>query len=55
MKRTDLAKVVIALIAVVIWAYGVRTDQPRLEWLGIAVLVVAFLMRFLSRTKPPSE
>jgi len=55
MKRTDVAKLVIALIAVAIWAYAVRTDQPKLEWLGIALLVVAFLIRFLARTKPPSE
>ncbi|HEX5437491.1 MAG TPA: hypothetical protein VFW98_10030 [Gemmatimonadaceae bacterium] len=47
MRRVDLAKLVFAVLGVAIWGYGVRTDAPKLEWLGVAVIVVAFLIRFL--------
>ncbi|HEX6964597.1 MAG TPA: hypothetical protein VF166_02285 [Gemmatimonadaceae bacterium] len=47
MKQTDLAKLAFALIGILIWGYGERINDPNLRWFGIAVIVVAFLIRFL--------
>lgn len=42
-------KLVVGALGVSIWAYGVRTADDRLRWAGIALLAVAFLMRFVER------
>lgn len=39
-------KLGLAAIGVILWAYGVRTDNRPLSWIGIAFLVAAFLLRF---------
>lgn len=46
--RIKLALVVIALI---IWAQGARTDDSWLRGAAIAVLLVAFLLRFVGRRR----
>ncbi|HXD49129.1 MAG TPA: hypothetical protein VN600_10160 [Gemmatimonadaceae bacterium] len=47
-RRTpiQLAFLAVGLIA---WAYGQRTEDQRLVWLGIAFLIVATLLRFARR------
>jgi hypothetical protein len=35
----------------VIWAWGYRTDDSLLRIIGIAALLVAFLLRFVDRQK----
>jgi hypothetical protein len=44
--RVKLALVVIALI---IWIWGYRVDDSFLRVAGIAVLLIAFLLRFVGR------
>jgi hypothetical protein len=46
-KQTDLAKLAFAAIGVLIWAYGQRINDSNLRWFGIAVILIAFLIRFL--------
>lgn len=48
-------KLGLAAIGVILWAYGVRTDDHTLSWIGIAFLVAAFLLRFWRRrgSEPP--
>lgn len=42
-------KLALATVGIITWAYGVREDDHRVRWLGIAFLAVAFLLRFLFR------
>jgi hypothetical protein len=50
--RIKLALVVIGLI---IWAWGYRTDDSFFRVVGIIVLLVAFLLRFVGRRRQPPE
>lgn len=45
-------KIGLAIAGLVLFGYGARTDDPRLRWLGIAFLAVAFLLRFVRRRRP---
>jgi hypothetical protein len=47
-------KVALATVGIITWAYGVREDDHRVRWLGIAFLAGAFLLRFLFR-RPRGE
>ncbi len=40
-------KIVVAAVAIAVWATGARLEDERLEWVGIALLAGAFLLRFL--------
>lgn len=42
-------KLAMAAVGIITWAYGVREDDHRVRWLGIALLAGAFLLRFLFR------
>ncbi|MDQ3697476.1 MAG: hypothetical protein M3373_05555 [Gemmatimonadota bacterium] len=46
-------KIAVVVVGVSTWGYGVKVDDPRVRWLGIAFLAVAFLVRFLRRSPPP--
>ena len=47
MTQLTTAKLVLAASGLVIWGYGIRTSQPVLEWVGIAMLVSAVILRFV--------
>lgn len=49
------AKIALALTGIVIWGYGYSADLPEVRWAGIAVLAVAFALRFLIRRPPPNQ
>jgi hypothetical protein len=42
-------KLALAVIALVIWAWGYSVDDSLLRVIGIGVLLVAFLLRFVGR------
>lgn len=50
--RLKLALVVIGLI---IWVWGYRVDDSYLRIVGIVVLLIAVLMRFVGRRRPAKE
>ncbi len=52
MTTVTRIKLGLALIGVATWGYGVRVDDRRVQWLGIAFIAVAFLLRFVP-TRPP--
>jgi hypothetical protein len=54
MPALVLAKVVLAIVGVLFFLSGVRTDTEWLRWIGIALLAVGFLLRFVRRTSPGS-
>lgn len=45
------AKLTLALIAAILFGYGVRADVPALRWAAIAFLALAVLLRFLDRNR----
>ena len=46
MKRVLVARLVLTAIAVLIWGYGYRADQPQIRLVAIALLAVSLLLRF---------
>ncbi len=43
------ARLMVALIAAVLFGYGIRTDEPALRWAGIGFLAAALLLRFVGQ------
>ncbi len=53
MKTVDALKVVLVLVALAIWAYGIRTDRNGAMLAGVVFVLAAFLLRFLPKGKEP--
>lgn len=51
MTPITMAKITLALIAAILFAYGARADVPALRWAAIAFLSLAVLLRFFDRTR----
>ena len=49
MKRLLLARLVLAAIGVVVWGYGNATNESRFMLVGMALLVVSLLLRFVPK------
>ena len=52
MDRITVAKIALALAGVGVFAFGVRSDDTVVRWIGIGLVVIAFLLRFFKTTKP---
>ena len=52
MDRVTLAKVACALVGVAIFAFGVRSENAVFRWVGIAFVVIAFVLRFVKKRTP---
>ena len=48
MTRLTRLKIVVAAVALGVWAVGARLQDARLTWSGIALLAGAVLLRFLN-------
>ncbi len=44
-------KLGLAVVGIVLFGYGIRADDERLRWAGIAFLAVAAILRFVGRRK----
>jgi hypothetical protein len=51
MTPITAAKLALALMAAILFAYGVRTDLPQLRWAAIAFLAAAVLLRFFDKSR----
>ena len=51
MTPITAAKLALALMAAILFAYGVRSDLPQLRWAAIAFLAAAVLLRFLDKSR----
>ena len=49
MNRHTQVRLAIALIGVMVWGYGTRVDDSRLRWIGIALLAVTLVLRFMPK------
>jgi protein-S-isoprenylcysteine O-methyltransferase Ste14 len=54
MTPVQIAKVVLALAGLVVFLLGVQSGQDLLRWIGISLVVVAWLLRFI-KPKTSSE
>ena len=52
MDRVTVIKIACALAGVGIFAWGVRSEEAVIRWVGIALVVVAFLLRFVRKHIP---
>lgn len=49
MKERMTAKLVIAVAGVLVFLTGVRLEFEPVRWIGIGLVAVAFLLRFIGR------
>ncbi|HKV51595.1 MAG TPA: hypothetical protein VJO52_10370 [Gemmatimonadaceae bacterium] len=49
MKPLDVLKLALLLVGIGIWAYGLRYGHNDVMVVGVAFVVVAFLLRFLPK------
>ncbi len=49
-RRTEI-QLALAAMGLVVWGYGVRVDDRRLQWIGIAFFAAGTALRFFKR--PP--
>lgn len=52
MDRVMIVKIACALVGLLVFAYGVRADDSVVRWVGIALVIVAFLLRFMKKRVP---
>jgi uncharacterized membrane protein len=52
MSPITIAKLALMLIAALLLAWGVRTDDSALRWAGIAFLFIALILRFFKPRNP---
>ena len=55
MTPVTSAQLGLAVIGLAVWGYGTRLADPRVSWTGVAILVVASLLRFVKRRTPPGD
>jgi len=51
MTPITVSKLTLALMAAILFAYGVRSDVAPLRWAAIAFLLAAVLLRFFDRNR----
>ena len=52
MSPFTIAKLALMLVAAVLLAWGIRTDDSALRWAGIGFLFAALVLRFFKPGKP---
>ena len=55
MTQIATAKLILAASGLVVWGYGIRTNEPSVQYVGIATLVAAVLLRFYKRRDPSAD
>jgi hypothetical protein len=54
MTPTTSARLVLAAAGLVVWGIGIRAEDSVLQYVGIGLLVVAVVLRFVRRPDPRS-
>jgi membrane protein implicated in regulation of membrane protease activity len=42
----------IAIVGVLVFLYGAKTENEMVRWVGVACLAIALVLRFLGRRRP---
>jgi hypothetical protein len=48
-SRLNQLKLGLAMVGLILWGYGVRAEHTGLQWMGIAFLALAAVLRFAKR------
>jgi hypothetical protein len=51
MTPFTIAKLALILIATILLAWGIRSDDAALRWAGIAFLFIALILRFIKKPR----
>lgn len=49
MDKITILKLAFAVVGIGVFAFGVRAENDAVRWVGIAFVVVAFLLRFVKK------
>ena len=49
MSAVMTARIILAFAGLAVFGYGVRTDLTNVRWLGVALLGISLLLRFIER------
>lgn len=52
MSTLTQAKIALALIGLIVFGMGVRLERSEMRWIGIAFVVVAWVLRFVRPRNP---
>lgn len=55
MNEKLIAKLVITAAGLAVFMTGVRIESAMLRWIGILLVLVAFLLRFMGRRSSPAS
>jgi hypothetical protein len=55
MDRVTVLKIAFALAGVGLFAYGVRSEDTIVRWVGVGCVIAAFLLRFVKKRVPDDE
>lgn len=55
MDRVTVLKIALALAGVGLFAYGVRSEDTIVRWVGVGCVIAAFLLRFVKKRVPDEE
>ena len=55
MTQLTTLKLALAAVGILIWFFAHRAGDERLRWVGIALLVIAVLLRFVGRRRREPE
>jgi hypothetical protein len=50
--KVTIVKIACAIVGLGIFGYGVRSDESVVRWVGIGLVIVAFLLRFVRKRVP---
>ena len=53
MSPLTVAKLALAVVGMLLFAYGIRTDSQSVRWVGIALVAAAAVLRFV-KARPGS-
>jgi uncharacterized membrane protein len=56
LTRLSVAKITFAIVGIAVFGAGIRLDNDWVRWAGIALVAVAWVLRFSGRRdQPPPE
>jgi hypothetical protein len=48
-------RVLLAVIGVIVWGYGMARDEPQVRLVGIALLALSLVLRFFPKRRQPDD
>jgi hypothetical protein len=52
LTRLAQVKLIVALLGIAVFGYGIRIDSEVVRWIGIGLVALAWVMRFVRRKAP---